>query len=341
MRAVDCRGLSLLSCLVLLTSACGVSTLEVDAADNASMEGEGVGDDLGSLEQGITSSTPYYHWSNRTDHHAAAYEGCSPNLLQVLAYMKNRWGGQSLGCHNNRYVKGQGGSTTWSTHSWGAALDYTSGSWDTNFNQVAAFLIQHSEELGINALHDYRRVSHPDGTFRGRIWKPLVGWKPSNIGDPGTWIHVEVRPGKYTDGRTVNARLSGGGETVGADGCTATRRAEAAAYGCSCVDGQPNGGWCPGTGCSAAQTAACGNYGAGCADGQCKGIFAPGYACTPLEFKNCSNYLSGCTNHQCLAGRVGGDDGRNCDEQSIYNCGRYGCGCKNNQCSDGSCPIIP
>ena len=320
-----------LCCLLLPLGACGVGTAELEG-----VEAEGIG----SVEQDVTSSTPYYEWSSRSDHAAAAYEQCSPNLVQVLDYLQRRWGGQNLGCHINRYVKGQGSSTTWSTHSWGAALDFTAnGGWDTNFNQIAAFLIENSEELGINALHDYRRVAHPDGTVRGRIWKPIVGWRPSNIGSAGTWIHIEVRPGKYGDGRTVEARLTS--NVVGPDGCTASRRADSAAFGCACVDGQPNGGWCPGTGCSAAQTQACAGFGAGCVDGACSGIFAPGYACTKLEFKNCGTYLSGCTNHQCLGGRVGGDDGRGCSEQMLYNCGQYGCGCKNNQCSDGSCPLIP
>ncbi len=335
------------NCLVvglLVLMGCGTSTADVSDTAGSVMEDEGdsASDATQTLQQGISASTPYYHWSNRTDMFAAAYEACSPNLLKVRAYIQARWGGQDLGCHGNRYVKGQGNSKTWSSHAWGAALDITAGSWETNFNEIAPFLIEHSEELGINALHDYRRVLHADGTTRGRIWKPLIGWQPSNIGAPGTWIHIEVRPGNYTDARTVEERLvSGGGEELGVDGCTSSRRADAAAFGCACVDGAPNGGWCPGSGCSEAQSAACGNSGAGCVDGACNGIFAPGYACTKLEFKNCGNYLSGCTNHQCLGGAVGGDDGRSCSQQAIYDCSRYGCGCKNDQCSDGSCPIIP
>lgn len=273
----------LLSLAVLLSAGCGVGSAEL-AASHA-MESEGRDDSTGeteSVQQGVGSTTPYYHWSSRTDQLAPAYEACSPNLIKVQAYIQARWGGQSLGCHGNRYVKGQGNSAVWSTHAWGAALDFTAnGGWATNFGPLADFLISNSEELGINALHDYRRVAHSDGTFRGRIWKPIIGWKPSNIGDSGTWIHIEVRPDKDTDGRPVEERLGGGGGggrggDVGTDGCTSVRRSQTAAYGCACVDGQPNGGWCPGTGCSAAQTQACSGFGAGCVDGRCNGIFAPG-----------------------------------------------------------------
>lgn len=313
---------------------CGISNAEIDDLDD-----ESSGEAGAELEQGLQSGTPYYHWSNRNDQQSAPYEDCSPNLNQVFAFLQTHWGVSHLGCHGNRYVKGQNGAKVWSSHAWGAALDVSAGSWDVNFNQIAPFLIEHSEELGINALHDYRRVKHPDGTTRGRIWKPLIGWKPSNIGDSGTWIHIEVRPNAFADFRSVDERLVG--SPVGADGCTDQRRADSAAFGCACVDGNPNGGWCPGTGCSAGQTAACAAYAAGCVDGQCRGIFAPGYACTKLEFKQCGDYLSGCTNHQCLGGAVGGDDGRSCSQESIYNCSRYGCGCKNDECSDGSCPLIP
>lgn len=319
--------------VLMLMVGCGVSTAEVgeDMHEDVGLEGDHDGD-TASATQGVVSSTPYYRWSSRSDALAPQYEGCSPALNQLLAYLKGRWGGASLGCHNNRRVSG---STTWSSHAWGAALDYNSaGGWGTNFGPIADFLIAHSEELGINAIHDYRFVGG-----RGRIWKPGIGWVRSNIGGPGDWMHIEVRPSAYSDGRSVDAKLGGG--VVGADGCTSAQRSAAAAYGCACVNGSPNGGWCPGTGCSAQQTSACGNYGAGCADGKCSGIFAPGYACTPLEFKNCGTYLSGCINHQCKGGRVDGTNPQGCTEQKIYDCSRYGCGCRNGQCSDGSCPIVP
>lgn len=318
------------NCLMLLLAAsCGTSTADValdEMHDGVALEGAGDGD-VASAQQGIVSGTPYYRWSSRTDATAPQYEGCSPALNQLLAYLRARWGGSSLGCHNNRRVAG---SSTWSTHAWGAALDYTSGSWDTNFGPIADFLIAHSEELGINTIHDYRHVGG-----RGRMWKPGIGWARSNVGGPGDWMHIEVRPDEYSDGRPVDEKLG----AVGADGCTSSQRSAAAAFGCACVNGSPNGGWCPGTGCTSQQTNACGQFGAGCADGRCSGIFAPGWACTPLEFKNCGTYLSGCINHQCRGGRVDGTNPQNCTEQRIYDCSRYGCGCKDGECSDGSCPV--
>jgi hypothetical protein len=319
---------------LLAFAACGNTTADITADESAGDEG------VSGSAQELESTAPYYHWSARTDPKAPQWEQCSPNLLKIEAYLLGQWGGQDLGCHYNRFVRGQGNSTVWSTHAWGAAVDYTSGDWATNFGPIASFLIAHSEELGINAIHDYRRVSHPDGTVRGRIWKPGIGWKPSNIGAPGTWMHIEVRLAAYSDGRSVEERVGGGGQPVG-DGCNPTERNNAQAYGCACVDGAPNGGWCPGSGCSASQTQACSQFAAGCVDGACSGIFSPGYNCTRLEFKNCGTYNSGCTNHQCLAGAVGGDDGRSCSQQALHDCGQFGCGCKNDQCSDGSCPILP
>ncbi|MBK7865047.1 MAG: hypothetical protein IPJ65_41895 [Archangiaceae bacterium] len=159
------------------------------------------GDELAGSASPLVSHTSYYHWGNRSDWNAPQFEHCSPALVQLLGYLQAHWGGTYLGCEGDRTVK-NGSSTNMSSHAWGAALDYNSGSWSTNYGPIASFLIAHSQELGINTIHDYRFVNG-----RGRMWKPNLGWVPANIGGPGIWMHIEVRPDAYFDGRSVDEKL--------------------------------------------------------------------------------------------------------------------------------------
>lgn len=147
------------------------------------------------------STTPYYHWSSRNDWRSPPFTTCSPNLSSLLRFLVETWGGASLGCHNDRSVAG---SSTMSSHAWGAALDwsYMNGRFvgrTKAITVVAPWLVAHSKELGINTIHDYITQS---------MWKPLVGWRSASIGsNGGTWFHIETTPAMWGDGRTVQTKL--------------------------------------------------------------------------------------------------------------------------------------
>ncbi len=106
-------------------------------------------------------------------------------------------------------------------------------------------------------------------------------------------------------------------------------------YGCQCVAGQCNGGFCPGTGCSAQETADCGNYGANCVDHQCNGGFADGSGCTALETIDCGNYGAGCVDHKCNGGYA---EGTGCTARETLDCGNYGVNCVDHKCDGGFGP---
>lgn len=150
------------------------------------------------------SSLPYYHWNSRSDWMRPPFTTCSPSLVSDWNYLHGRWGGLNLGCHNDRQVSG-GGSM--SSHAWGSALDYLPNGqagrtvYDILAQEVWPFLIAWSAELGINALHDYKRQA---------IWKPGVNrWEFVNIGTPAaSHTHIEVAPGGWGDGRPVEQKIS-------------------------------------------------------------------------------------------------------------------------------------
>jgi len=117
----------------------------------------------------------------------------------------------------------------------------------------------------------------------------------------------------------------------GASDCNAA----CGAYGCACVDGACNGGFCPGTGCTQAEKDACGAYGCNCVDHQCNGGFCDGTGCTARETLNCGAFGVNCVDHQC-AGGFG--PGTGCTARETLNCGNYGCGCVDHKCNGGFCP---
>lgn len=143
------------------------------------------------------STVPYYEWNQRNDSLSAPFNACSPNLVSLQSYYRRRWGSSNLGCHVQRVI---GGSSSLSSHAWGAATDDRFPSRAVTV-EVMAFLIASSAELGINTIHDY--------TLQ-RKWDPLVGWHSASIGSVGgDWIHVETTPAKFGDGRPVEDKLTG------------------------------------------------------------------------------------------------------------------------------------
>lgn len=141
----------------------------------------------------------------------APYNRCSPNLEQIVAYLRRSWGGQTVGCYVSRPVVG--GSAP-SSHAFGAALDWRyenpGPGRRTLLDVILPWLIGNSAELGIQALHDY---------VGSRIWRANRsgdangGWKAQKPGPQmgqswAQWIHVEVNRAAWADGRTVDQRLA-------------------------------------------------------------------------------------------------------------------------------------
>lgn len=147
----------------------------------------------------VETTNPYYHWNSRSDWNQAPFNDCSPNLVQINHYLSQTFGGHSLGCHNDRVIAG---SSSMSSHAWGAALDFLpDGGSAEALSSVAPFLIQWSHELSINAIHDY---------VHQLIWKPgpQTGWVHASIGSQGgQWLHIETSPSGWADARPVSDRV--------------------------------------------------------------------------------------------------------------------------------------
>lgn len=137
---------------------------------------------------------------------------CSPWNLAMMTYLRGRWGGADLGCYAVRSVRG---GTAISSHASGSACDWRYASpgpgRDVLLREVLPWLIGNSKELGLDALHDYAG---------DRIWRPPAyrgggdGWKKQygSGGQMGAswslWIHVEVHPDFWEDGRSPASKLS-------------------------------------------------------------------------------------------------------------------------------------
>lgn len=136
---------------------------------------------------------------------------CSPALLALRVDLQKRWGLESLGCYGPRTVRG---STSASTHTWGAAIDLSYGELDAKqLENVCGYLVGWSEEWGLQAIHDY----HGSRIWRaGRTTNPAdacsTWWRaqrrdPNGMGQPwANWLHLEIHPNRWWDARTADER---------------------------------------------------------------------------------------------------------------------------------------
>jgi len=162
----------------------------------------------------------------------------------------------------------------------------------------------------------------------------LIGFMGSS-GAPSVHLHFNVSGGDYYNdidpfGLLEATSVSACGGGLGADGCTDQQRQGCGNYGCGCVDGQCNGGTCPGYGCTFGEVLSCGGYGSNCVDHQCNGGTAPGTGCTWRETHDCAAYGSNCVDHQCNGGTA---PGTGCTWLQTTTCAN-----QNKTCSGGVCP---
>jgi GH25 family lysozyme M1 (1,4-beta-N-acetylmuramidase) len=117
--------------------------------------------------------------------------------------------------------------------------------------------------------------------------------------------------------------------------CTPTEISNAAAFGCSCVDHHPNGGFCPGTGCTSIEEQNAAKFGCQCVDHQANGGFCGGHGCTALEEVDASKFGCQCVDHKASGGFC---DGAGCTAREELDLANFGCQCVDHKGNGGFCP---
>jgi hypothetical protein len=133
---------------------------------------------------------------------AAPHTTCSPNLLELRDHILVTWGGQSLGCYNPRPIRG---GTQWSSHAFGAALDWGYGTRHKGpgrkvmHDEVLPWLIHHADLLGVQQIHDYGG---------NRYWSNYRGWVMRTPGQgPDDALHIETTEAAWGNNTPIGARL--------------------------------------------------------------------------------------------------------------------------------------
>ena len=144
-------------------------------------------------------SLQYHYW--QADTPGPPYNRASPNLMSLLHFLLAFFGGSMLGCYVVRRQRSNSGyGTKWSTHAFGAALDW--GYTDRKMAlRVIDWLIANYEVLGVQMIVD-------EGY--GRTWLcdrgGVPGWKAG--GNGGNWLHLETTPDRWADATPVADRLT-------------------------------------------------------------------------------------------------------------------------------------
>jgi hypothetical protein len=159
------------------------------------------------------NKTKFYNWQKAVATDFIKFRKESPNLLAIKDYLCKRWGGSNVGILNKRPIRG--GSSP-SSHTFGAALDWRYGDTVGHRHKIEAevlpWLIEHSEELGIQAIHDY---------YGCRVWRSVRevgkrGWKaqpPKSEGGAmgeawAKWLHIETTKESWRNRTRVDERIS-------------------------------------------------------------------------------------------------------------------------------------
>ena len=138
-------------------------------------------------------------WQSETPN--PEFSRASPNMMALNAYLLEKAGGQFLGCYNPRPIRG---GTKWSTHAFGAAIDWGYGERHSGpgrtvtIDVVVPWLIANHVELGVQQIHDYGG---------GRYWQAYRGWimRPPGSGLPDS-LHIETNADSWGKTAAVASR---------------------------------------------------------------------------------------------------------------------------------------
>lgn len=153
-------------------------------------------------------ATTFTNWQQKPAADLAKFRVPAPALTTLRAHVLAEFGGVDLGIYGVRNSRGR---KSLSSHAFGSAWDWSYRGMNREVaDRLIAWLIEHSAELGIQAIHDY---------LRSRIWRANRsgdkngGWQKQRADKEGMgqtwgdWIHVEVNERQWNDGRSVNEKI--------------------------------------------------------------------------------------------------------------------------------------
>lgn len=159
------------------------------------------------------NTTKFTNWQDGRQP-GVPWTSTAPAITSIKDEVLKRWGGGDLGSYGVRPVRA---GESWSSHAFGAAWDWR---WENPGPgravleaEVLPWLIDHSSELGVQAIHDYHgcriwRSNRGDG--KGAYWKPQPASGPTGMGQSwAQWLHIEVTADAWADGTPAAQKVRG------------------------------------------------------------------------------------------------------------------------------------
>lgn len=157
----------------------------------------------------------FYNWQTHRPTPDANFNRCSPNLVVLGTELGSRWSMTNNGCYGVRPIRG--GSAP-SSHSYGAAIDRTYNTIGRArvVAEVLPWLINHSAELHIDAIHDYlaARIWHAGrttdiGDAHTQWWATQPRSTVTGMGQSwATYLHIETTRDGWADNTPTANRMT-------------------------------------------------------------------------------------------------------------------------------------
>lgn len=146
----------------------------------------------------------------------------TPGAAELARLITKTWGFRMVGGFNNRKILSGSSKGKWSVHATGRAIDmrYPSTRYGRHQAvQVWVWLLEHSEQLQIECIHDYAYQKPGDRRAYGRGYKCSRGegcegvkdfTASRNAGSLGMpWLHIELSPAMADDRKALRAAWMG------------------------------------------------------------------------------------------------------------------------------------
>ena len=158
---------------------------------------------------------PAYDSPKKLGERNVAFPDKTPvGMLRLRSFLLENYGGANLGILARPPRSVRGPADMPSLHNWGMAFDWQwkqPGPGRRGADEVIAWSIEHANDLGIQAVHDYEQCRYWKSYAPKDGWRDATSSEETGFGQPwAKWLHIERTHAAANDDRTIAMALGQG-----------------------------------------------------------------------------------------------------------------------------------